>query len=361
MSVDNHKRSVGKIVFFIVSILVVLILVLGYSGYSFYTESLEPVQESSAETIEIEIPMGSSRTDIAKILEEEEMIKNASAFNIYVRINNVTGFKAGYYEFSQSMSVEEIVEKLQEGGDPISQADIATIAIPEGITVKEISERLAKDTLFSDTEIMEKMTDESFLNQKLAEFPDLLTDVMENEEQVYYVLEGYLFPATYEYHKEMELEELLTSMLNKTNNILNDYYKTIKNSEWTVHEVLTLASLIEREGISYEDRQKIADVFYNRMEIGMPLQTDVSVTYALGEHQERISLNDLEVESEYNLYVHNGIGPGPVNNPSEDAIRATLNPVDTDYLYFLADLQTREVYFSETYQQHLEYKAEYLD
>ena len=128
----------------------------------------------------------------------------------------------------------------------------------------------------------------------------------------------------------------------------------------TVQQVITLASLIEREGNSYEDRTKIASVFFNRIEADMPLQSDISVLYALNKHKEIVTYKDLETDSPYNLYQNKGYGPGPFNNPSEDAIKSTLNPADTNYIYFLADTKTGKVYFSRTYAEHQELVDEYI-
>lgn len=356
----HNKRRIRKIVFWIITILLLLLVVLGVTGYNFYNTSLKPLDPEQIETEEIEIPMGSSRSDIARILEKENIIKSASAFNMYIRLNNEQGFQAGYYEFSPSMSTDQIISKLKEGGKPVAKEAVSWIPLPEGITLKQISKIIAKNTDFEQAEIETKLDSQEFINEMANKYPELLTVTAESEETIH-PLEGYLFPATYEYHSGMTLENVLEDMIKKTNHIMKPLYNEIKKQQTTPHKVLTLASYIEREGIEYEDRRKIAGVFYNRIEKGMPLQTDVSVTYALGEHKERITNADLEIDSPYNTYKYKGIGPGPVNNPSESSIKAVLDPEDTNYYYFLADLKTKKVYFSENYKQHLEYKAKYLD
>ena len=357
---QHNNRRIRKIVFWIVTILLLLLVVLGFTGYQFYTSSLKPLDPSQTETEEIEIPMGSSRSDIARILEEERIIKSASTFNLYIRMNNQQGFQAGYYEFSPAMSTKQIIEKLQEGGRPVAKEAVSSIPVPEGITLKQIAGIIARETSFEEEETEKRMDDPEFIHQLESKFPELLTSAVEAEDTLH-VLEGYLFPATYEYYPDMSLDDVLTAMVKKTDDVMKPYYEEIKKQERTPQEVLTIASYIEREGIDYEDRRKIASVFYNRLDTGMPLQTDVSVTYALGAHKERITNEDLAIDSPYNTYKYTGIGPGPVNNPSESSIKATLDPEDTDYYYFLADLKTKQVYFSQNYQQHLEYKAKYLD
>ncbi|WP_423189615.1 endolytic transglycosylase MltG [Alkalibacterium sp. f15] len=354
-------KTVRKIVLSIVSILIILIVVLVFSGYQYYTSSLEPLEPGSNEDVPIEIPIGSSRTDISRILEENQIIRSAFVFNYHLRFTGEEGFQAGYYLFSPSMSTNEIVTQLQEGGTPIMEEASGSITIPEGFTVEQVAIVIGQQTDYSIDEFFDLIEDEDFLAEKAEAFPELLSEATEVQEETLYNLEGYLYPATYELLDDTTLNELVTQMINQMNQIFEDHYAQIDEQETTVHKILTMASFIEREGITYEDRELISGVFYNRLDAGMALQTDVSVTYALGEHQERITYDDLEIDSPYNLYKHTGLGPGPVNNPSEESIRASLYPVETDYMYFLADLSTREVYFSESYEQHLEYKREYID
>lgn len=360
MSDRESTRTVRKIVMSIVVILIILLIILGFSGYHFYTNALEPLDPESDEEIAVEIPTGSSRTDIARTLEEAGVINSAFVFNYHVRFSEEEGFRAGYYLFSPAMSTDEIVSMLQEGGSPIPEEPEGRLTIPEGYMLEQVAMNVESQTEYTTEEFMELVEDDSFLNTLLDDYPELLSTTMEMREETRYALEGYLYPATYEIYDEVTLESLVTRMIDRMNQAVEPYYEEIEASEFTVHEMLTLASFIEREGFNAEDRDLFSGVFYNRLETDMPLQTDVSVTYALGEHQERISYEDLEVDSPYNTYMYTGLGPGPVNNPSENSIQAAVHPAETDYMYFLADLETGEVYFSETYQEHLDYQNEYL-
>lgn len=356
----QSTHTVRKIVLSIVSILIILLIILVVSGYHYYTTSLEPLEPQSNEDVPVEIPIGSSRTDIARILEENNIIRSAFVFNYHLRFTGEEGFQAGYYLFSPSMSTDEIVWYLQEGGTPITEESTGRLTIPEGYTIEQVAIVIENQTEYSIEEFFELVESDDFLNELADSYPQLLSGAIELREETLYTLEGYLYPATYEVFDDTSLEDLVTQMISRMHNVFNDYYDEIEENETTVHEILTMASFIEREGITYEDREVISGVFYNRLAIDMPLQTDVSVTYALGEHQERITYDDLEVDSPYNLYEYRGLGPGPVNNPDEESIRASMYPAETDYMFFLADLSTREIYFSETYEQHLEYQNEYL-
>lgn len=363
MSDLNEKkknRTVRKVLFIVLAAFILAVVVLGFAGYRYVANGLEPVNESSEEVIEVEIPSGSTRGDIAQILEDKGLIHSALVFDYYVRFSNENHFQAGNYFMSPSMSVEEMVSYLNEGGTPIVNT-IGRIAIPEGIHIESIAERIEESTDFSAGDFLAIVEDKAFIAELAEEYPDLLTDALEAEAVTRYDLEGYLFPATYEIYQETSLEDLVTQMVARMNQALQPHYEAIEESDLTVHEMLTLASYIEREGITDKDRQLISGVFYNRLATDMPLQTDPSVAYALGEHRERTSYADLEVDSPYNTYMYKGVGAGPINNPSESAIYASIHPEETDYLYFLADIHTKEIYYSENYKQHLLYQEEHIN
>lgn len=340
--------------------LLVLLLFLLMGSYYFVQKGLNPVDADSEEVVEIEIPMGSNKKQIGAILEKNQLIHSSLIYQLYLRLNNEKNFQAGTYLMSPSMSLQEIIQYLNEGGTPIIPEPIARLTIPEGLTIEQIAKKVEEQTDFKATDFMELVQDETFIQKMADTYPELLTDALAATE-THYTLEGYLYPATYEIFEDTSLEALLTDIIAMENQVMTSYYPQIQENELNIHELLTLASYIEGEGVSDADRALIAGVFYNRLEIDMLLRTDPSVSYALGEHKERITFADLEVDSPYNTYKYAGIGPGPINNPSESAIRASLNPAETDYLFFLADLKTGNVYFSKDYEQHLEYKKEYLD
>jgi len=357
---SRKTTTVRKIIFIALAVLVLALVIGGFVGYRYVQNSLAPMNENSEEVVEVEIPTGSSSSDIGAILEENELINNSTIFDYYVRFEGDNNFQAGAYTMSPAMSVEEMVDALNEGGTAIAVEPNSRLTIPEGIHIEEIAARVEENSEFSASEFMDIIENQSFTNELQAQYPDLLTDALEAADVTRYVLEGYLFPATYGIYDDTTLEGLITNMVERMDQALQPHYEDIAASDLNVHEILTLASYIEREGTTAEDREMISGVFYNRLEEGMPLQTDPSVSYALGEHRERTSYEDLEVDSPYNTYMYNGIGAGPINSPSESAIHASVNPVATDYMYFLADLDTGNIYYSENYDQHIEYQNEYL-
>lgn len=355
---SKEDKIVNKIVLIVVLVILVIGGILGFSAYRYVTSSLQPLDPDDTEMVTIVIPSGSSNKAIGEILEDENIIKSGMIFNYYTKFNNLTGFQAGTYHFSPNMTLEAISEQLQNGEGSVTSD--AKVTIPEGFDVDQIGDALAEATNISKDDFLALMESDEFFEKMKETYPELLASAGDAQ-GVRYRLEGYLFPATYDYYTGNTLEEVVTQMVDKSNSVLSKYFDQIAQKEMTVQEVLTLASLVEKEGSKLEDRKNIAQVFFNRLAIDMPLQSDISILYALGEHKELVTYEDTQVDSPYNLYVHTGYGPGPFNNPSEAAIQAVLDPTPNNYYYFVADIQTQEVYFAETYEQHMQLVEQYVN
>lgn len=359
---DIRKKEtsiIKKIMKYFMIALLVIVLVGGFFTWNYIKGETQPVDTAQTELVSFEIEQGASVKEVSKALEEEGIIRNSKLFNFYLKFKNVSGFKSGLYHVSKSMTLDEIIAELSGQGKDKDQ-NATKVLIREGEQLTEIAKEVEKSTKYSAEDFMAKVQDEDFLRYLVQKFPKLLTQSY-NGYQVKYVLEGYLFPATYDMNDSKTLQMLITEMVAKTDEVMSKYYDKILASDYTLQEIMALASLIEKEGTKLEDRKKISSVFHNRIKENMKLQTDVSVQYALGEHKEALSLEDLEVDSPYNLYQNYGVGPGPYNSPSEDSIVAALEPEKTDYLYFLADIKTKEIYYAKTYEEHLELKAKYID
>ena len=359
---DIRKKEtsiIKKIMKYFMIALLVIVLVGGFFTWNYIKGETQPVDTAQTELVSFEIEQGASVKEVSKALEKEGIIRNSKLFNFYLKFKNVSGFKSGLYHVSKSMTLDEIIAELSGQGKDKDQ-NATKVLIREGEQLTDIAKEVEKSTKYSAEDFMAKVQDEDFLRYLVQKFPKLLTQSY-NGYQVKYVLEGYLFPATYDMNDSKTLQMLITEMVAKTDEIMSKYYDKILASDYTLQEIMALASLIEKEGTKLEDRKKISSVFHNRIKENMKLQTDVSVQYALGEHKEALSLEDLEVDSPYNLYQNYGVGPGPYNSPSEDSIVAALEPEKTDYLYFLADIKTKEIYYAKTYEEHLELKAKYID
>ena len=365
-----------RIALAIISIAVILILVGGFFTYRYVTSAVGPLDKSSSKYITVEIPEGSGNKYIGQILEKAGVIKDATIFNFYTKFKNYTNFGSGYYNLKASMDLDEISKLLQKGGtDEPERPTLGKILITEGYTIKQIADAVETNTIaqkgektstpFSKNAFLKLVKDETFIAKMVAKYPNLFAS-LPSADQVTYRLEGYLFPATYNYYEDTTLEDLVEQMISTTDSYLSSYYDTIASKGTTVNEVLTLASLVEKEGSTDEDRRNIASVFYNRLNANMPLQSNIAILYAMGKLGEKTSLAedaaiDTTIDSPYNIYTNTGLMPGPVDSPSLSAIEATINPASTDYLYFVADVKTGAVYYSETYEEHQANVEKYIN
>lgn len=347
----HHRRRFPWVAVIMLVCIAVVVLAVTQIGRNW----LVPANANDTQIVEVEIPEGTPVSTMGDILEEQGLIRSSSAFSLLVRVQGAAAnLQAGVHDLSPSMTMPEIVAALQEGAE---EAGMLKVTVNEGLTVDQIAEVVADSTSYSAEDFLNLMKDQEFLAQLVQQYP-ILTDSYNNP-NVRYVLEGYLFPATYDVAQGETLESLVTQMVDKTNEVLSKYQADIDASSYSLQDIMSIASLVEKEGQTTEDRKLIAGVFYNRLEQGMPIQSDISVLYALGTHKEMVTYDDLEVDSPYNLYTNAGLPPGPMNSPSEDAIAAALEPTDNDYLYFYANLKTGEVFYTDDYEQHQAWAQEY--
>ncbi|QMT18744.1 endolytic transglycosylase MltG [Planococcus maritimus] len=354
----KEVRVVRRIVLIVALVLLVVVAVVGWQAYSYVTDALEPMDPDSEKVIDVEVPIGSNLDSIAALLEENEVIKDARIYKYYVKFQNESEFQAGNYGLTQSMTLEEITESLKTG--KVYHEPLYTINVPEGLTLEEIAERvIAEKTDYSAEQFMEQVQDETYIEELMVKYPDLLTEDIKDED-IKFALEGYLFPATYPiYEENPSLTVLIEQMLDATKATIEPYQSVLQEQEKSPHWLLTFASLLEEEATAKSDRQTIASVFYNRMDQDMPLQTDPTVIYAMGEHKDRLFNSDYEFEDPYSTYTNKGLPPGPIAAAGASSIEAVLDPNQTDYLYFLADSEGKN-YFSTSYEQHLQYRDEHI-
>ncbi|MDR7077988.1 UPF0755 protein [Neobacillus niacini] len=354
---QSEARIVRKIVLTITILTLLIFVFIGGGGYLYIKSALQPVDKDSKVQKKVEIPIGSSVTGISEKLEANGIIKNARVFKYYVKLKNEAGFMAGEYELSPSMEIPEIINRLKTG--KVLQKAAFQLTIPEGKQLNEIAQIIAKTVNKPEEEVFNQLNDKTFIQSMMAKYPDLLTTDILNP-NIKYPLEGYLFPATYPFYKQNPtIEEIVVTMLDQTKKVITPILAESNKEELTAHQLLTMSSLIEEEATEKADRKDISSVFYNRLEQGMPLQTDPTVLYAQGKHKERVLYEDLEVNSPYNTYKHNGLPPGPIANAGKESIEAAMNPSDTKYLYFLATSEG-EVLFNNTLDEHNEDKAKYI-
>ena len=359
------KKKKSRLKGFLVTVLVLLILfgAGGFFGLRYAESALQPVDPNSKQYMTVQIPDGSNVKEIGSALEKSGVIKNSLVFTLYVKYKNYNELKSGYYNLQKSMSVEDIIKELQKGGTPEPQeVTLANLTIPEGYTLEQIAQSVGqlqgdfKESLTAEA-FLAKVQDETFIAQEIAKYPNLLESLPTKDSGVRYRLEGYLFPATYTIKESTTVESLIDEMLGAMNKNLSSHYATIKEKNLTVNELLTIASLVEKEGAKTEDRKLIAGVFYNRLNLGMPLQSNIAILYAEGKLGQNISLADdaaidTSIDSPYNDYTKVGLMPGPVDSPSLDAIESSINQTKSDYLYFVANVQDGKVYYATTLEEH---------
>ena len=368
----KKKKSGFKAFFISLLIFLGLISAGAYFGYQYVQSSLQPVDASSKQYVTVQIPEGANVQTIGSTLEKSGLIKHGVIFAFYAKYKNYSDLKSGYYNLQKSMSTEDIIHELQKGGTAEAQEPaLANLTIPEGYTIDQMAQAVGqlqgdfKEPLTADA-FLAKVQDENFISQEVAKYPSLLESLPTKESGARYRLEGYLFPATYSIKESTTVESLIDEMLAAMDKTLAPHYSTIKSKNLTVNELLTIASLVEKEGAKTEDRKLIAGVFYNRLNLGMPLQSNIAILYAQGKLGQKISLADdagidTTINSPYNVYTKAGLMPGPVDSPSLDAIEASINQTKSDNLYFVANVTDGKVYYAATQEEHDRNVAEHVN
>lgn len=330
----------------IVVLIIVLAILLGYK--LMFTKV-----SSSDEEIEVAIPLGTGTNGIANILKENNIIRSKLGFKIYTKLNKVSNFQAGTYYLKQNMSLKEISEMLKSG-IMYDQNEIK-ITYLEGKNMRWLAKKISEVTNNTEDEVFEVLSKEDYIDSLIEKYWFITDDIKDKD--IYYPLEGYLFPDTYALkNKDVKVEEIFEKMLDKMGKVLEEYKDEIEKSKYSVHQLLTIASIVETESVNKEDRKGVAGVIYNRLNRNMAIQSDVTTYYAFKIDMGERDLYQREIDT-YNKY--NTRGPnmegklpvGPISSVSKLSIEAAIEPKDTDYLFFVAD-KNGKVYFSKTNTEH---------
>ena len=352
----------AKKVIIILSIIVAIIIIVIGSAFAWYNISLGPVNKDDITSYNLEIPMGSGSSTIAKKLKNEGLIKNEIAFKIYVKLNKISNFQAGTYNLTKNLSVKEIAEILQTG--KVNGKDTISITFVEGKNMRWVANKIAENTNNSEEDVYALLEDKEYINSLIEKYW-FLTDDIKNED-IYYPLEGYLFPDTYQFeNKDIKVEKIFETLLNEMDKKLSTYKENIEKSKYSIHKILSTAAIIENEAVFDKDRKDIAGVIYNRLKENMAIQSDVTTYYAFKIEMGTRDLYSSEI-NKYNPY--NTRGPnmtgklpvGPISMVSIASIEAAINPNENNYIYFVAD-KNGTVYFTRTYDEHLEKVNELKD
>ncbi len=333
-------------------LLTLVLIVIGIAGYLMLTDKKNRPVDLTAGTEIYTVAQGSSPTDILNDLYEKELIRDFNYAYDYVVSTPINTFYANTYALSKANTTTENIDILANVESNVTDDMFCKLVVPEGALLKDIAANTAECLAMDTQEVIDYWNDQSNVKRYIDTYW-FLEDVVLGDD-IMYPLEGYLAAATYTVFDYMSLEDVTNQMLETTGRYLDDL-----GVESNVNDVLTMASIIEREAMHEEDRYLISGVFYNRIDEGMPLQSDITVLYALGEQKEHVLYSDLEVDSPYNTYLYSGLTPGPIASPGKSSIDAAQNPTASDYYYFFADQNTGEAYFAETYDEHLQIADEY--
>lgn len=320
-------------------IALLLIILVGGLGIGFYyNHQLSPVSKDS-EKVVVEIKEGSI-SSIGETLEAAGLIRSNFIFKIYVKLNNVTSLKATTYELNKNMKLSEIIDTLEKGNSYNPNA--INITFKEGLNIRKIAQVVAEETNNTYDDFLAVMNDDAYIDELITKYWFLSQDI--KNEKIYYPLEGYLFPNTYSFlNKDVTVKEIIEKLLDETSRKLEPYKSQIEKSKYSIHEILTLASIVELEGASANDRAAVAGVFYNRLKDKWTLGSDVTTYYYLKIDDFKQSLNGNKnlytCDNAYNTRCTSFVGlpVGPISNPGLESIEATINYKKHDNYYFVAD------------------------
>ena len=339
----KHKKA------FIIILLLILILITSFAIIFFH--SLSPVDKKNENEITFTVKNGWGKNKIIKELKNKDLIRSEFFSKIIVKLKNKELY-AGTYKLSKDLSTNEILEIIEVGKNIENESIKITFVEGKRLTtyIKQISENFP----YTEEEILNTLSNKEYLNTLINKYWFITEDIL--NEKIYYPLEGYLYPDTYEFKKNSKLEEIIEKMLDNMDSKLTNYKDEIKLSSYSIHQILTLASIVELEGVNKEDRSMVAGVFYNRLKSGMSLGSDVTTYYAVKKDFSRdLSKNDLDSCNGYNTRgtCVTGLPVGPIASPSLSSLSATIEPTENEYYYFVADKE-KNTYFSKTSSEHVQ-------
>ena len=345
--------------------LIILLLVFGISitaailVYKKLTSYNEVFRADDTSYYTFVVEPGMTGKQIAEKLQSQGIIKNSSFFRKRAQVLGVDkGFQAGEYQLSPSMSTEEIYEALQH-----ARRETALFTIPEGYYLRQVAAKLKTDGLIASEEDFYKALEDDYDYDFIPDEKDCVGDPTGTLNARANRLEGYLYPNTYEVFKDASAHDIIDKMLSGFKNIYkDDYAKRASSMGYSMQDIITIASMIERETMVDLEREKVASVIYNRLDIGMRLQIDACIQYCLGEQKDRVLYSDLEIDSPYNTYKVDGLPAGPIASPGKASIEAALYPAETKYIYYvLKPGNTGEHNFATNSTEFTNYKNQYLN
>ena len=312
-------------------LVLVLAILVGAGGY--YTMGLRAVDPGSDEEVVVEIPSGTGASAIVDLLNDAGLVRNRFCAKVNSRIGGYNNLQANTYIFSPSMPFQEIMKAINTGNfDYVSKE---TIEVKDGARLQQVADAISEQLPYSSEEILEKWSDKAYLNELIDKYWFLTSDILDSD--IMFPLEGYLYADTYFVTSDSSTIEGFTEMcLDRMDEVLTERKDAIDASGFSVHELLTLTSIVTKEARA-DDQAKVAGVFMNRLNSGMSLGSDVTVCYIFQEDRVELKVSQLESDSPYNTRKVAGLPPGPICQVVADAVDAVLNYESSDDIYFFAD------------------------
>lgn len=334
-----------KRIFKIITILLAIFLIAVGTASLIYLNFLKPVDRKDSSLIEFTIPYKTTSSEVLDSLETKGLIKSSTFAKLYLKLHSITNIQAGTYELSKDMDLKTILNKFSTG--KVLDEEV-TVTFIEGKRLSYYVNLISKNFPYSEAEINNLLNDKDFLQELISKYW-FITDKILNKD-IYYPLEGYIFPDTYNFKKDASIKEIILTLIDGLNTKLAPYKETILNSGYTPHEILTLASIVELEGVDDTSRSKVASVFYNRLKSGWTLGSDVTTYYAVKkDFSSELTLDEYNKCNPYNTRSTcvKGLPVGPICASGLESLKATINPDTTDYYYFVAD-KNKNTYYAKT-------------
>ncbi len=334
-----------KLIFIIAIVLVVVIT----GGLFFYLSGLGAVDSNNEEPVTVNIPSGSGASYIVDILDENGLVKNKTCAKINARIGGYDSLQANTYIFNKSMTVPEMFKAINTGD--FNYLSKEKLTVREGLTIPQVAEAIAIELPYSKDEIIKKWSDKAYLKELIGQYWFLSDDILDSD--IKYPLEGYLYPETYFITEENPSIESITSMmLDMMDTQLTSIKSELETNKYSIHELLTLASIVEKESSNVSDAMpEVAGVFINRLDKGISLGSDVTVNYIFEKDGVELTMSQLDSDNKYNTRKFTGLPPGPICSVNIKAIDSVLNYKDTEYMFFYATPEG-EIIFSKTVEEH---------
>ena len=335
----------------VVIVLVLLLILLAVSVYGL-SSAFKPVS-SEHTAIYVTVEDGELLPAITEKLQDSGVIRNDQIAYLYAKFKHYDNYTAGDHVFYADMNLDEVFDELSKTTD---NSNVARVTVIEGDWAKDIATKFSEVTNVSYDELIALWDNADWIRSKMSEYPFLSEDMFNDNVRIY--LEGYLAPDTYEIYKETTAEEITCKLLDQSLNVYNQYKDDIAASGHSIHEIYTMASIIQYEaGTNPDDLAKVASVFYNRLNAGMTLGSSVTVCYAIDFDSQTDGWQACELNSDfdspYNTYMYDGLPPGAIENAGAAAINAAIHPADTDYYYFMADVcGDGTVHYASTEEEH---------